>query len=569
MSMEMYRRIEGIVQDTLNACVERGDLQQASVPESAHVEKPRDASHGDFASTICLRLAKPERKSPRDIARAFLTHLVDKDGILESADMAGAGFINFTVRREVWLEAFREIGRAGDRYGRTNLGAGKKVLVEFVSANPTGPLHVGHGRGAVTGDAVAELLSWAGYDVDREYYINDVGNQMNILGNSLLYRYKLACGVAIEEPKDLYKGDYVNGYAEQFRAEHGDQYANASLEDHKDLFIGFIKDLILVDMKRDLGRLGIHFDRWYSERTLHDGGHLHDAINALRLAGHVRTDEEGRTWFESSKFGDEDDRVVVRDNGVPTYFAADIAYHRDKFQRGYDLCIDVWGSDHHGYIPRVKASLQAMGLDPDRLEILLYQFVNLVEGGKQVKMTTRGGVFERLDDLLDDVGEDATRVNFVMRKSDAQFDFDLALAKENTLDNPVFYVQYGHARICQILAKAAEKGYSVPARDAAVDLDPLVVDEELALCKRALDFPWVVSSAAQTRAPHHVVHYIQELSGLFHSHFTKNKNTARMLTDNEADRNARLVMCLGVKTVLKNALRLLGVDAPDRMDFAA
>lgn len=563
--MELYRRVESIVRDTLKTCVELGDLALAEVPAEVAIEKPKRSDHGDFATTICLQLARPARKNPREIARSVLMHLQDPDGLLESAEMAGPGFINFRIRDEVWLETLRGIAAAGDTYGQSQTGAGKRVLVEFVSANPTGPLHVGHGRGAVIGDAVASLLQAVGYEVDREYYINDVGNQMNILGRSLFVRYQQACGRDVELPENHYVGVYISEIAQRFKAEHGETYVDADFEADRDFWIAAVKDEILVGIRKDLGRLGVNFDRWYSERSLHEAGRLLSVVDKLRAAGHVYDDEDGKVWFRSTAFGDEDDRVVVRDTGVPTYFAADIAYHDEKLERGYDLAIDVWGADHHGYIPRVKAALEALGHDPARLEVLLYQFVSLVEDGVQVRMTTRGGKFETLVDLLEDVGEDATRCNFVMRKSDAQFEFDLKLAKSQSLDNPVYYVQYGHARLCSIISKAEEAGHSVPGAD--VDLSPLTLPEELELIKRSHDYPWVVQSAAANRAPHHVVFYLQELIGKFHGYYTKYKHSERVITDDAAKTAARLFLCDALRAVLANALALLGVSAPERMYF--
>ena len=562
----MYRRIEAIVRDTLQECAVRGDLTLDVIPE-ATVEKPRDAQNGDFATTICLQLAKPARKNPREIARSLLTHLQDPDGILESAEMAGPGFINFRVRDEVWRKAAFDIARQGERFGCSDEFAGQKVLVEFVSANPTGPLHVGHGRGAVIGDTVASLLAAVGYEVDREYYINDVGNQMNILGRSLWLRYKEACGLEVEIPEQFYQGDYIQEIAAQFKDAHGDALAGQDYESEPEPFRSYVKDLILEDIKADCAKLGVRYDRWFSEQSLHDAGKLEAVVEVLRERGHVYTDDDGKVWFRTSEFGDDEDRVVMRDTGVPTYFAADIAYHHNKLERGYDHLIDVWGADHHGYIPRVKAALTGLGHNADKLEILLYQFVSLVQDGQQVRMSTRAGKFETLESLIDDVGADATRCNFVMRKSDAQFEFDLKLAKTQSLDNPVFYVQYGHARMCSILRKAKEQGHAVPHADT-VDLSPLVLEDELQLIKKALDYPWVIRTAATNRSPHYVVTYIGELSSKFHSYYTKYKHSEKVVSDDVEKTAARLFLCDGLRQVLSNALGILGVSAPEEMYFS-
>ncbi len=561
---EMYRRIEAIVRATLEACAAHGLIALGDVPRDLSIEKPKRKEHGDFATTTCLTLAKAARKNPRELAAGFLLHLQDPEGILDAAEIAGPGFVNFRVREPVWRESLKQVAILQTAYGRSHEGAGKRVLVEFVSANPTGPLHVGHGRGAVTGDAVASLLAAVGYSVDREYYINDVGNQMNILGRSLFVRYQQLCGKDVPFPENHYQGGYVLPIAEAFRAKVGDSHVDDDYETNRRFFTDFIKDDILKGIEKDLERLGVRFDRWFSERSLHDAGRLQKVVADLEAAGTITTDEAGRKVFRTTLFGDDEDRVVIRENGVPTYFAADIAYHQEKFERGYDLCIDVWGADHHGYIPRVKAAVQALGIDPGRLEILLYQFVSLVEGGEQVRMSTRTGQFETLEDLLEDVGEDATRCTFVMRKSDSQFEFDLSQARTQSEDHPVFYVQYGHARLCQVLEKAKREGHGVPTLDS-VDLSVLVLEEELDLIKKALDYPFVVSSAASVRGPHHIVFYLQELIGLFHTYYSKYAHTEKVVSADLRKTAARLFLCDALRIVVSNALALLGVSAPERM----
>ena len=561
--MDMYVRIATIAKDTLHACADAGLIPADVVPAEVPLEKPKRKEHGDFATNICLQLAKPARKNPRDIAKAFLMHLTDPDGVVETAEIAGPGFVNFRVRDDIWRDSLRTIRAAGDQFGRSETGAGQRVLVEFVSANPTGPLHVGHGRGAVIGDVVSSLLDAAGYTVEREYYINDVGNQMRILGHSLYVRYLQECGRDIAFPDNHYQGDYVKESAKRFFDAHGDAYLNHDYDAAPDVFIDYAKAEILEDIRSDLDALGVRFDRWFSERTLHEAGRLHSAVEALRDKGHVRTDDDGKVWFNSTAFGDQDDRVVMRETGVPTYFAADIAYHLEKFERGYDQCIDVWGADHHGYVPRVKAAIEAVGQDPERLEILLYQFVNLVEDGEKVKMSTRSGTFETLADLVEAVGVDATRTIFVMRQVDAQFSFDLKLARQQSKENPVFKVQYGHARMCAIMRKASDVGYSLPTE--SVDLSLLNLPEELELIQRMLEFPRTVAAAARARAPHYIVHYITETSEQFHSYYEKYKHSERVVTDDAAKTAARLYLCDCLRLTLKNALTLIGVSAPEAM----
>lgn len=562
--MDIKRRVQAIIEDTLRVCVERGDLDLQEIP-SVQLEKPKRPEHGDFATTICLQLAKVAKKNPRDLAKSVLTHLVDNGRILESADMAGPGFINLRVRPEIWRASLLDIAAAGDDYGRSEPN-GKRVLVEFVSANPTGPLHVGHGRGAVVGDAVSSLLSWAGWDVEREYYINDVGNQMNRLGLSLYLRYREACGHTIELGEDHYVGEYLIPLAEKFKEQHGDSMVNAVYDDDRQPWIDWAKDAILEGIREDLDALGVRYDRWFPESSLHAAGRLEGAVKKLEGNGHIFSDDKGTKWFRSSELGDDSDRVVIRETGVPTYFAADIAYHDEKLERGYDLLINVWGADHHGYVPRVKAAIAALGKDPDSLEILLVQFVSLLMEGQPVQMSTRSGQFETLSDLIGFIGADATRFNFIMRKTDAQCEFDLAQAKAQSLDNPVFYAQYGHARVCAVLAKAAEQGISVPRRDQ-VDLSPLTLPEELGLIQKIHKFPWAVRSAAGHRAPHFIVQYLRELSGKFHSYYTQYKHTERVVSDDVAKTAARLFLVDQVRQVLKNALVLLGVSTPERMYF--
>lgn len=561
---DLYRRIERLALSTFAACARHGILPATAVPTSLTIEKPKRKEHGDFAMTACLSLARELKMSPRDLANGFLLHLDDAEGILEAAEIAGPGFINFRIRESVWRDVIADVPRLGTAYGRSDIGAGKKVLVEFVSANPTGPLHVGHGRGAVIGDAVASLLQAVGYTVEREYYINDVGNQMNILGRSLFVRYQQACGLDVPFPENHYQGDYVLPIAQAFKQKHGDAYVKTDYEANRRFFIDFIKDDILAGIQKDLGRLGVKFDRWFSEKSLHDQGRLLGVVDRMKTAGVIKVDDQGRHVFLSTTLGDDEDRIVIRENGVPTYFAADIAYHEEKFERGYDHCINVWGADHHGYIPRVKAAVSALGVDPDRLEILLYQFVSLVENGQQVRMSTRTGQFETLESLLEDVGEDVTRCTFLMRKSDSQFEFDLGLARTQSEDHPVFYVQFGHARICQIIEKASREGYTVP-RATETDLTALTLPEELDLIKKSLDYPEVLRAAAAVRGPHHIIFYLQELISQFHTYYSKYAHSEKVVSSDAKKTGARLFLCDAVRIVVSNALQVLGVSAPQRM----
>ncbi len=565
MSVKVH--VERLIHDALRALAQQGLLPEDALPATIPVETPKRAEHGDFATSICLQLAKAARKNPRELATALSAKLEGAEGVA-SIEIAGPGFVNVRLTIDTWLTALASATREGARFGRSQAGLGRRVLVEYVSANPTGPMHVGHGRGAVIGDVLSNLLDWAGYRVEREYYENDVGNQMNKLTRSVLFRARELLGLETGPvPEDCYPGAYLIPVAEAARAALGDGIAHVAPEDEPALtrVRDFARDRLVGEIRGDLERLGVRHETWFREHTLHDSGAVSQAAAELEARGHVYTDDSGKRWFRSTDFGDDEDRVVVRENGVPTYFAADIAYHKHKMDRGYDCAIDVWGADHHGYIPRVRASIAALGYDVKRFEVLLCQFVTLVENGQPVRMGKRSGNFETLRDLLDEVGVDATRFGFVMRSADAQFEFDLALAKSQSMENPVYYVQYGHARLAQILAKAAELGHAPPSDGA--DLRAIVLPEELGLIKKAMEWPDVVRAAADQRAPHFVVFYLQELIGLFHGYYTKYKATEKVVSDDAAKTAARLVLCQGLKTVIGNGLAVLGVSAPERMYF--
>ena len=556
-----------ILTDTLTACSESGLLPLEEIPEVT-VERPKREEHGDFATNVCLSLARPLKRNPRVIAQTVVDNLVDPDGLLASSNVAGPGFINLRFRHEVWFARLAEVHAAGTDFGRSDVGAGRKVLVEFVSANPTGPLHVGHGRGAVVGDVLARLLSCAGFDVAREYYINDVGQQMWHLGNSLYHRYRELHGFDEPYPPKCYQGAYIKDIAKDFDAEVGDSLKDADYENDEETaerFRAFIREQILDDIREDLGEFGITFDEWFRESSLYDNKKVYGLIDGLEKAGHIYTDEAtGAKKFRTSGFGDDDDRVVIRSDGRPTYFASDIAYHQDKFDRGFETLIDIWGADHHGYIPRMRAGLTGTGHDPDDLEVLLVQFVNLVRGGEAVAMSTRSGTFVDLRTVREEVGRDAARFFFVMRRADSQLDFDLDLAKKASLDNPVYYVQYGHARICSILRKADDEGYTVPGYSPEL-VAALRLPEELELTRRILAYPALIETCALHREPHHIVFYLQELIRTFHSYYTRYKHAEKIVSPDTAKRDARLFLVDCLRMVLKGALELLGVSAPERM----
>ena len=529
------------------------------MPPFIEVTASREESHGDFASNIAMILASQWKKNPRKIAEILVADLGDGGGLVEKVEIAGPGFINFFLRESVWPSLLEAVDEKGERYGRSDLGAGKKVQVEFVSANPTGPLHIGHGRGAVVGDVVANILAETGHDVSREYYINDAGNQMYNLGRSVLYRYYELQGSAAEFPENGYQGDYIRAIAKEIADREGKAYLGKSESEVVPRFTDYAGNVILAGIQEDLRIFGVVFGRYFNESELYRDGGVLRLLDQLETYGHVYSDD-GTRWFRTTAFGDDKDRVVVRKNGEPTYFAGDIAYHRNKFERGFDLLIDVWGADHHGYIPRMQAGVQALGKPKEALQVILVQLVNLLRDGKPVAMSTRSGEFVTLREVVDEVGRDAARYNFLMRRSDSHLDFDLELAKRQTNENPVFYVQYAHARICSILRTAAERGY-VPPSYREADMGKLNLPEETALIKRISEYPDVVEGAAVALEPHRLTFYLNDLAAIFHGYYNK----YRVVSDDRECTLARLFLVKCVRTVLRNALRILGVTAPEKM----
>ncbi|WP_374495142.1 arginine--tRNA ligase [Zoogloea sp.] len=567
--------------DLLRAALLSVAPEQAETP--INLERPKQAGHGDFASNLALQLAKPLKRNPRELANLLLAEL-PASKLIAKAEVAGAGFINFTLVADAKTAVVGAVLAAGEAYGR-GLKAGVKVQVEYVSANPTGPLHVGHGRGAAYGASLSDVLDFAGFEVTREYYINDAGRQMDILALSTWLRYLDLFGVAIAFPPNAYQGDYVKDMAAQIKDGHGDRFAKvaaadvlagapgveADKEGHLDALIANAKNLLgsdyawvhgfalteqLGDGREDLAEFGVTFDKWFSERSLFDTGLVEKAVTALEAAGHIYV-QDGAKWFRSTAFGDEKDRVVQRENGLFTYFASDIAYHANKYERGFDRIIDIWGADHHGYIPRVKGALQALGLPPEKLDVALVQFAVLYRDGQKAAMSTRSGEFVTLRELRKEVGNDACRFFYVLRKADQHLDFDLDLAKSQSNENPVYYIQYAHARLCSVLGQWS----GVLADLAEADLARLDNERELALCARLTAFPEIVQSAAADYAPHQIAFYLKDLAGEFHSYY----NAERMLVDDEGLKLARLALAAAVRQVIRNGLRLLGVSAPDSM----
>ena len=554
-------------------------------PEQGHaeiiLERPKQASHGDFAANLAMQLARELKTNPRQIAERLLRELPPSPAVAK-VEIAGAGFINFTLTPAARTAVVGTVLAAGDAFGRGS-GHRTRLQVEFVSANPTGPLHVGHGRGAAYGASLASLLAFAGCDVTREYYVNDAGRQMDILAASCWLRYLELFDEPVPFPPNAYQGGYVREMAEQVKQAHGDRYVHPAeavlaclpeTEDAEERLDGVIlagKDLLgedwayihghvlneqLTDCRADLEEFGVHFDVWFSERSLYETDMVARAVAALEKSGHIYV-QDGAKWFASTAFGDEKDRVVQRDNGIYTYFASDIAYHLNKFERGFDKVIDVWGADHHGYIPRVKGALSASGADAKKLDVTLVQFVSLFRDGQKASMSTRSGEYVTLRQLREEVGNDACRFFYMLRKCDQALDFDLDLAKSESNDNPVYYVQYAHARICSVLAQWEGDLTEL----AGTDLAPLQHEREFALCARLAEFPELIQTAARDYAPHALAFYLKDLAGDFHSWY----NAERVLVDDPALRLARLALALATRQVLQNGLSLLGVSQPVSM----
>jgi arginyl-tRNA synthetase len=529
------------------------------------VETPKRREHGDYATNVALVLAGRLKRPPMEIAREIVRVCEDRSGFIERVEIKEPGFVNFFLNRNRVLDTIWNSIEKGEGYGRCDLGCGSEVQVEFVSANPTGPLHVGHGRGAALGDVLANILEAVGYRVQREYYINDVGRQMTLLGRSLFQRYLQVMGRPHSWSDELYQGEYLLELARQLAEEDGEKWLELDVDEAIRRLGEHAGSRILDWIKRDLADFGVKFDRWFRESELYEEGDVHEILEELREKGFVY-EKDGALWFKSTEFGDEKDRVVVRSNGATTYFASDIAYHANKFRRGFERVINVWGADHHGYIKRMKAAVQALGIDPQRLEILLVQMVNLLRDGTPVAMTTRGGVFATLREVIDEVGKDAARFLFLTRNPESPLDLDLELAKRQEKDNPVYYVQYAHARICSILREARHRGMELPEpKEARLEL--LGLEQEWELVKSLAFYPEVVRLCATRLEPHRLVNYLTELAAQFHAYYNLGwtDSSARVIGVEESLSRARLSLVMGLRQVFKNALDLLGVEAPEQM----
>jgi arginyl-tRNA synthetase len=538
------------------AAMDEGILPKADLPEVL-LEVPPEKSFGDFATNFAMQAARPLKANPRKIAEAIVARLAFP--WLDRAEIAGPGFINFYLKQD-WLYALlQEILDQGETYGNTTAGQRQKIQIEFVSANPTGPLHVGHGRGAAFGSALANLMQAAGYDVQKEFYINDAGNQIDNLSASVEARYLELLGQVVTFPEDGYHGKDIIETAQRIIDNAGSRYLMMSPTDRREIFKQIALDEKLLALREDLESFGVTFDEWFSERSLFANDSVTTACCKLREKGHAY-DKDGAFWLRSTDFGDDKDRVIIRDNGIPTYFASDIAYHDNKFRRGFETVINIWGADHHGYIPRMKAAMAALGYDPARLEVLILQMVSLYQGGELVKMSKRTGQGVTLTELIEEVGRDAARYFFIMRSLDSQLDFDLDLAKSHSNDNPVYYVQYAHARIASIFRQMAEAGITFDSGSQA-ELYRLSTPFEQDLIRKLGDYPDEVSAAARDRAPHRIARFAHELAGLFHSFYS----SCRVLGVEPELTMARLALVAATQRVLKHALTILGVDAPEKM----
>jgi len=588
----MKTRLRELLTRAVLALQDNGTIAR-DAPVDIQLERSRDKRHGDFACNIALNLSRHLRGNPRQLAEQIAAAMPSAD-YLERIEVAGPGFINFFLAANTLHRIIPHILEAGDAYGHSTIGQGRSIQVEFVSANPTGPLHVGHGRGAAYGAAVADLLVAAGFKVHREYYINDAGRQMDILAASVWLRYLELHGESLAFPSNGYRGDYVNDIARTLYRDHKDElHASAAVvmanlppdlapggsgdkEAHIDGLIARAKEIlgdrryrlvfdaglrtILLDIREDLAEFGVVYAEWFSERSLIESGAVDGVIERLRAGGHLYQ-QDGAWWFRSTAYGDEKDRVLVRENGQATYFAHDIAYHAGKFERGFERIIDIWGADHHGYVPRIKAALAALGYDASRLDVLLVQFAILYRGDSRVQMSTRSGQFVTLRELRAEVGNDAARFFYVLRKCEQHMDFDLDLAKSESSDNPVYYIQYAHARVSSVLRQLVEKGLSEDPALGLRSLDRLAEEHEHRLIGRLGHYPEVIESAALAHEPHQLAYYLRELANDFHTYY----NAHQFLVTDDALRNVRLVLIRAARQVLANGLRLLGVGAPDHM----
>ncbi len=553
----MKDTIRAIIAGAVETACQKGFLPSPDLPEF-EIEEPRLKAHGDYATNFAMTAAAVYKMAPRAIAEAVIGHIDDRQKVIDRMEIAGPGFINFFLTPSAWLPVLNEI-LTRDDFGACDLGRGRDIMIEFVSANPTGPLHVGHGRGAAVGDSLANILGLCGWRVYKEYYVNDAGNQMMTLGRSVYLRWRESMGDTVDFPAECYQGEYIADLAGEMAQTTGNDLAAMDEDEAVRACAVFAAEKILAGIRRDLSDFGIGFDHWFSERSLFDARAVDDALATIRAKGYAY-EADGALWFKSTAFGDEKDRVVVRHNGETTYFASDIAYHKNKFDRGFDHLIDIWGADHHGYIPRVKGAIQALGRDSRDIDIILVQLVNLLRDKTPVSMSTRSGTFVTLREVFEEVGVDAARFIFLSRHCDSPLDFDLELAKKKSNDNPVYYVQYVHARIASMLRKAEENGIGDVTADK-LTLSRLVQPEEIDLIKAAGRYPEAVRTAGLQMEPHRITFYLMDLAACFHVFYNRHK----VLGDDPALTMGRLYLVCAVKKIIQDGLALLGVSAPESM----
>jgi arginyl-tRNA synthetase len=543
--------------EIITAVVEAGLANKSEIPEVV-LETPKEKAHGDYATNMAMQLARVAKKAPRMIAEELVSHLNKERASVEKVEIAGPGFINFFMDNSYLREVVSTALQAGDTYGQTNVGGGKRIQVEFVSANPTGTLHLGHARGAAVGDALCNILAKAGYDVEREYYINDAGNQINNLTFSLEARYFQALGLDKPMPEDGYHGEDIIGFGKALAEEYGDKFVQVPEEERHAFLRQYGLEKELEKIKVDLKEYRVEFDQWYSETSLYESGKVIETLNVLNEKGETY-EEEGATWFRSTTYGDDKDRVLIKNDGSYTYLTPDIAYHQDKMNRGFEKLINIWGADHHGYIPRMRAAIQALGYAPEQLDVQIIQMVSLFQGGEKVKMSKRTGKAVTLRDLMEEVGIDATRYFFAMRSTDSQLDFDMDLAVSKSNENPVYYVQYAHARVCSMLRQGEEQGLTF---DETTDLSALSSEKAYDLLKAIGDFPEIVAEAAQKQMPHRITNYVHDLASTLHSFY----NAERVIDPEQKEASsARLALMKATQITIKNALALVGVEAPEKM----
>ena len=555
---QFVEKISQSLTEALEKAKNEGKIDYETIPDFV-VEVPREKTHGDFATNVAMVMAKEAKKAPRQIAEIIVEALELKDTHVERLEIAGAGFINFYLNIDWFHKILPIVSETDARYGESGYGKGKKVQVEFVSANPTGLLHMGNARGAALGDATANLLKAAGYDVSKEYYINDTGNQIENLGKSLEAIYLQKYGIDAPFPEEGYHGEDLKDTVDKFIAEYDKKYLDTAEDLRRERLIEFALEEKLTHIREVLGSFGVKYDVWFSEQSLHDSNELEKTISELKDNGYVY-EKEGALWFESTRFGDEKDEVLVRSNGIPTYFAADIAYHKNKFERGFDWVINVWGADHHGHVNRMRGSMEALGYNPDQLHVIIMQLVRLFRNGEIVRMSKRSGQYITLQELIEEVGADAARYFFVMRSADSHLDFDLDLAKSQSQENPVYYVQYAHARICSILRQAQEANIDLSSANK-VNYSLLIEEAELNIICKIVEFPEVIVGAARALEPHRLTNYAHELASSFHSFYTQ----CRVLNDDKELEQARLALVNTVRITLRNVLYLIGIKAPERM----